>query len=54
VSERFKRRLDFVRERIDELEPIASSDSAIVYVSEVRQELRELYAEAQHLEAMAA
>jgi uncharacterized protein (DUF1330 family) len=54
MSERFKRRLAIVRERIEELEQTASGDRAIVFVSEARQELRELYVEAEYLEALAA
>ena len=54
MSERFKRRLVIVRERIEELEQITCGDRAIVYVSEARHELRELYAEVEYLEALAA
>jgi hypothetical protein len=54
MSERLKRRLEVVRERIEELEQITSSERSIVYVSDARGELRDLYAEAEYLEAFAA
>ena len=54
MSERFKRRLAGVRERIEELEQITSGDRTVVFVSEARSELRELYVEAEQLERLAA
>jgi hypothetical protein len=49
---RFRRRLEIVRSRIEELEPLVGD--AIIANNQEREELRELYAEAEFLEKMAA
>ena len=52
MQTRFSRRLAVVRERIEELEQIAPE--TLVVPNETREELSELYAEAEYLEALAA
>jgi len=52
MQTRFSRRLAIVRERIEELEQIAPE--TVVVPNETREELTELYAEAEYLEALAA
>jgi len=52
MQTRFSRRLAIVRERIEELEQIAPE--TLVVPNETREELSELYAEAEYLEALAA
>lgn len=52
MQTRFARRLAIVRERIEELEQIAPQ--TLVVPTEAREELCELYAEAEYLEALAA
>ena len=51
-ADEVSRRLAFVRERIDELEQLAPE--SLVVPNETREELSELYAEAEYLEALAA
>lgn len=52
MQTRFSRRLAIVRERIEELEQIAPE--TVVVPNETREELTELYAEAEYLEVLAA
>ena len=52
MQTRFFRRLAIVRERIEELEQIAPE--TLVVPNETREELSEMYAEAEYLEALAA
>jgi hypothetical protein len=52
MQTRFSRRLAIVRERIEELEQVAPE--TLVVPNETREELSELYAEAEYLEALAA
>ena len=52
MQTRFSRRLAIVRERIEELEQVAPE--SLVVPNEAREELSELYAEADYLEALAA
>ena len=52
MQTRFSRRLAIVRVRIEELEQIAPE--TLVVPNETREELSELYAEAEYLEALAA
>ena len=52
MQTRFSRRLAIVRERIEELEQVAPE--TLVVPNETREELSQLYAEAEYLEALAA
>ena len=52
MQTRFSRRLAIVRERIEELEQVAPE--TLVVPNETREELCELYAEAEYLETLAA
>ena len=54
MSQRFERRLAIVRQKIEELERTAAEDTALVVSTDAQEQLRELYAEAEFLEAMAA